>query len=82
MTKYQQMYYILCAAVSKTLDCLPQIEKNEEARQLLQTALDEAEELYIQSADASDEVKEETAANVFTKLRSVWDALDNDPNQP
>lgn len=51
MTDYQKMYYILCGAASSALDCLPQAQENEKARALLQDALDEAEELYIRTAD-------------------------------
>lgn len=52
MADYQKMYYILCAAANKALDVLP--EDAETARGILQAALDEAEEKYI-------ETEEETA---------------------
>ena len=39
---YRKMYYLLCNAASKAIDAPP-----EEARWLLQNALQEAEEIYI-----------------------------------
>ena len=49
MADYQKMYYILCRAVDKALDVLPDDEG--EVRQILQQALDEAEEKYIETAE-------------------------------
>ena len=49
MPDYQKMYYILCAAVDKALDLLP--EEETEARRILQQALAEAEEKYIDTAE-------------------------------
>ena len=51
MVDYAKMYYILCAAASEALDALPETPENEAARALLQTALNEAEELYIDSTE-------------------------------
>ncbi len=51
MADYQKMYYILCSAASTALDRLPDGQETESVRTLLQTALHEAEELYIESAD-------------------------------
>ena len=48
MADYQKMYYILCRAADKALDALP--EDGEKARQILQKALNEAEEKYIDTA--------------------------------
>ena len=45
MVDYQKMYYILCRAVDRALDVLP--GEGEQARQILQQAMDEAEEKYI-----------------------------------
>lgn len=42
MADYQKMYYIICNAASKAIDASP-----EEAKQLLQKALLEAENVYI-----------------------------------
>lgn len=50
MAEYQKMYYILCAAASKALDALGANDVDG-ARQLLQDALDEAEERYIDTAE-------------------------------
>ena len=47
MPNYQKMYSILCGAASDALDQLP--EKPDEAIRILQTALDQTEELYIQA---------------------------------
>ncbi len=42
MADYRKMYYIICGAASKAIDAPPQ-----EAKRLLQTALYEAEDIYI-----------------------------------
>ena len=54
MPDYQKMYYVLCAAASKAIDTPP-----EEAKQILQKALYEAEEIYIRTSD--DEETRETS---------------------
>ena len=41
MADYKKMYYIICSAASKAIDAPP-----EKARQLLQSALYEAENIY------------------------------------
>ena len=53
MSDYQKMYYILCDAASKALDALP--DGAAEAREILEAALAEAEERYIETADQSAE---------------------------
>ena len=49
MADYQKMYYILCRAADEALDALP--PQAEQARQILQRALSEAEEKYIDTAE-------------------------------
>ena len=49
MTDYKTMYYILCDAASRALDALP--ADPEAAAALLQKALDEAEEKYIDTSE-------------------------------
>ena len=49
MADYQKMYYILCRAVDKALDILP--EEALEVRRVLKQALDQAEEKYIDTAE-------------------------------
>ena len=49
MEAYRKMYAILCAAASDAIDLLDE-EKNREARQLLQSALLKAEEIYLEDA--------------------------------
>ena len=49
MADYQKMYYILCRAASEALDALPPVAP--EVRQILQRALDQAEEIYIETAE-------------------------------
>ena len=49
MADYQKMYYLLCSAASKAIDAPP-----EEARLLLQNALDEAEEIYLHTREEED----------------------------
>ena len=51
MTDYKKMYCALCAAASEALDLLPESEENRAGRDVLQKALDEAEEIYIATAD-------------------------------
>ena len=53
MPDYQKAYHILCAAASVALDMLPQTEENAAGREMLQKALYEAEEVYIETADDS-----------------------------
>ena len=48
MADYQKMYYILCQAVDLALEVLP--EDGETARQVLQKAMDEAEDKFIETA--------------------------------
>ncbi len=48
MPDYQKMYYILCDGASRALDVLP--GQPEEAARVLQKALDEAEEKYIDTS--------------------------------
>lgn len=51
MPDYEKMYVVLCAAASDALDALPETEENASRRALLQAALDEAEELYIDAEE-------------------------------
>ena len=53
MADYQKMYYILCRAVDKALNVLP--GEGEQARQILQRAMDEAEEKYIDTAEEQND---------------------------
>ena len=48
---YDRMYHILCTAASRALDLLPPTSNTETARELLQGALYEAEELYIEAEE-------------------------------
>ena len=45
------MYHILCAAASEALDELPDEPANAAGRDTLQKALNEAENIYIETAD-------------------------------
>lgn len=54
MPDYKKMYAILCAAASEAIDMLPDIPATEAARQTLQAALSEAEELYLRQTDAEN----------------------------
>ena len=51
MVDYQKMYYVLCRAASDAIDKLPETKDNQEARQMLQAALLEAEEAYMAAQD-------------------------------
>ena len=57
MPDYKTMYHILCAAASAALDELPDGPENAAGRDILQNALNEAEDIYIETAD-----EEETAS--------------------
>lgn len=50
MADYKRMYYILCSAASEAIDATP-----EEAKIILQNALYDAENIYIETCDESDE---------------------------
>ena len=54
MTDYRKMYYTLCAATSTALDLLPENEETWQGRDVLQKALDEAEEIYITTDEEQD----------------------------
>ncbi len=51
MADYAKMYAILCAAASEALDMLPETAENAEGRRLLQSALYQAEEMYVAAED-------------------------------
>ena len=51
MLDYQKMYYILCRAASGAIDKLPETKDNQEAKQILQAALLEAEEIYVSHSE-------------------------------
>ena len=46
MADYRKMYMVLCSAASEAIDASP-----EEARRLLQNALQKAEEIYIDTCE-------------------------------
>ena len=45
------MYHVLCDAASKALDELPDEPANAAGRDTLQNALNEAEDIYVETAD-------------------------------
>lgn len=49
MPDYQKMYAILCGAISDALDLLPLTPENMPSVALLQKALTDAEDLYLES---------------------------------
>ena len=53
MPDYEKMYYIMCDAGSKALDALPYDVKA--AMWVLQCALEEAEEVYIQTCGDAEQ---------------------------
>ena len=55
MPDYKKMYALLCAAASEALDLLPETEETRPGRDALQTALLEAEEMYISAGDTAEE---------------------------
>ena len=49
---YRHMYYILCNAASRALDAMPEGgDDSTAAAEILRKALEEAEELYIQTTE-------------------------------
>ena len=53
MPDYQKMYYIMCDGGSRALDALP--DDVAAAMEILQNALEEAEEVYIQTSDDAEQ---------------------------
>ena len=54
MADYQKMYYALCSGVSKMLDDMPDREPFTDYYRRLETLLQEAEEIYIETANVID----------------------------
>ena len=52
MPDYQRMYYTVCSGVSNALDHMPDIDLFKETRKQLTDILLEAEEIYIETAEA------------------------------
>ena len=48
---YQKMYAILCGAISEALDSLPFTADNLKIKLLLEKALQDAEDLYIENSE-------------------------------
>jgi hypothetical protein len=46
---WKKMYAILCGSISDALDAMPKSMEVQSARHVLQSALDQAEELYLQT---------------------------------
>jgi hypothetical protein len=51
---WKKMYAILCGSISDALDAMPETGDTRKARETLQSALDRAEELYIQPDDPAE----------------------------
>ena len=60
---YRKMYYILCRAISESLDLLPETVDNACGRALLQKALLEAEEVYLSDGGDRERAAEESAVS-------------------
>ena len=54
MPDYKTMYHILCAAASEALDKLPDGLANAAGRDILQNALNKAEDIYIDTAEEEE----------------------------
>ena len=52
---YAKMYHILCAAASEALDEMPETAENATAAKTLREALEEAEEIYLETAEEVEE---------------------------
>ena len=44
---HKKMYAILCGGISNALDSLPLTPETEDTRQILENALEDAEEIYL-----------------------------------
>lgn len=55
MIDYKKMYIILCDAISESLDKMPPIIDNFYVHRRLTQALQDAEEVYVQTADLSED---------------------------
>lgn len=55
MADYERMYALLCGAVDNAIDALENVPAAERISQSLQSALLEAEEIYIQTAPCVDD---------------------------
>ena len=51
MPDYSRMYHLMVSAASEALDSLPDSEENKAGRNILQTALYAAEEMYVAEAE-------------------------------
>ncbi len=51
MPDYEKMYALMVRAASAALDLLPDTEENADSRDILQTALYTAEEMYITAGE-------------------------------
>ena len=51
MADYQRMYALLCSEVSKALDSIPEAEPFLDLRRRLLDALEQAENIYIDTAE-------------------------------
>ena len=54
MADYREMYYTLCAGVSKVLDDMPDREPFRKYYHRLEALLQEAEDIYIDTANVID----------------------------
>ena len=52
---FRKLYFYLCAQISNALDCLPRTVENEKCRFLLETAMQKAEELYMENGEKNGE---------------------------
>ena len=55
MSDYQKMYYAVCAGVSNVVDEMPETAAFQKYRQRLIDILQEAEDIYIETADDTEE---------------------------
>ena len=56
MENYKKMYAILCGAISDALSELPYLSENLKARLLLEKALLEAEEIFIDDSEEPNDL--------------------------
>ena len=71
MADYKKMYAILCGAVDDVIDTLEEIPLALSSARILRKALEQAEEIYIETTPYIDETDE----RICIKVDAAWDDL-------
>lgn len=68
MADYQKMYYLLCRAASEAIDMPPG-----ESKQLLQSALCQAEEIYVRTCGEEEEKTKSTRSKCDPAIENWYE---------